>query len=217
MKGRKKVGICSLDGVFGVPKQLLVGGADKAVPCQKSSSGLVYDNTSAVFKQDGTCFEEEVFGVPKNRSGGTRSGLTLPGCVVLGGTSAAPLQQPGTSILVLRVRFWKYHEDVWEAPRQNFLEGRENPAMSFTDLLAPLCDDELWLSEAVLDAEGGTLSNHKIEVMRDGDNASQSTVCLQEDLVSSEDDGWTGELSNSDDESLTWEDLVGVDIQARDF
>eukprot|EP00971_Amphidinium_carterae_P010771 212797-Amphidinium_carterae.1 len=58
-EGRKQVGTCSLDGVSGVPKQLPLGPADMVVPCQKSSSGLVLDNTSAVFKQDGTCFEEE--------------------------------------------------------------------------------------------------------------------------------------------------------------
>eukprot|EP00971_Amphidinium_carterae_P141550 2804619-Amphidinium_carterae.1 len=156
---RKHFGTCSLEGVFGVPKQFTVGPAKAkqlftegrkqvpvgtaamAVPCQKSSSGLVLDDTSAVFKQDGTCFEEEVFGEPRNRSGGTRSGWNL-----------------------------FCGRGIFEVPRRGlggnqavFLEGRENPAMSLTDGLAPLCDDEFWLSEAVLDAEGGTLGDHKVE------------------------------------------------------
>eukprot|EP00971_Amphidinium_carterae_P250045 4963802-Amphidinium_carterae.2 len=119
-----------------------------AVPCQKSSSGLVLDNTSAR---------------------------------VLDNTSTA-LRQVGTCSAG---EILKYHEDAWE----------ENPAMSLMDLFG----------------------DHKVEALReDGANASQSTVCLQEDLETSEDDGWT-ELPNSDDESLTWEDLAGVDTQVQDF
>eukprot|EP00971_Amphidinium_carterae_P303566 6031946-Amphidinium_carterae.1 len=56
---------------------------------------------------------------------------------------------------------------------------------------------------------GGTRSGLREDV----DNASQPT----EDLVSSEDEGWTEELSNSEDKCTTWEDLAGVDTQARGF
>eukprot|EP00971_Amphidinium_carterae_P346820 6488520-Amphidinium_carterae.1 len=98
----------------------------------------------------------------------------------------------------------------------NLRQDRGATKLSITDLLAPLCGDELWLSEAVLDAEGGTLSEPKVEALReDGDNASQFTACPQGDLASSEDDVWTEELSNSDDEGPTWEDLDSVDTHAR--
>eukprot|EP00971_Amphidinium_carterae_P160744 3187078-Amphidinium_carterae.3 len=166
---QKQVGRCSSEGGFGV--QLPVGPADMVAPCQKTSSGLVFDNTSAVCKQGGTCFGEEG--------------------EVLGKTSTA-LQQVGT---------WSAGEVF--LPRRPlgdtqavFLEGRETQAMPLTGLLAPLCEDELWLSEAVSDAKGGTISDHKVEALReDGATASQS--------------------SDLGDDSLTWDDLASMGPRPR--
>eukprot|EP00971_Amphidinium_carterae_P257742 5116028-Amphidinium_carterae.4 len=92
---------CSLDGVFAVPSQLPVGPADMAAPCQKSSSGLLLDNTSAVLsrmglalrrkflacqrtdREVGTSSAGEVFVVPRRRLGGTQvvflEGREIPG------------------------------------------------------------------------------------------------------------------------------------------
>eukprot|EP00971_Amphidinium_carterae_P233446 4633195-Amphidinium_carterae.1 len=56
--------------------------------------------------------------------------------------------------------------------------------------------DEAWLSDAQTfetDAKRGTLGNTSVEALgEDGETASLSTDCLQEDLSSSDDDDFRG-------------------------
>eukprot|EP00971_Amphidinium_carterae_P083917 1660659-Amphidinium_carterae.2 len=65
------------------------GGNYMVLPREKSSSGVVLDNTSAIIEQVGTCSAGEVFGVP------TMHGKTSSAGVVLDNTSAA-FEQVGT-------------------------------------------------------------------------------------------------------------------------
>eukprot|EP00971_Amphidinium_carterae_P146395 2901658-Amphidinium_carterae.1 len=57
--------------------------------------------------------------------------------------------------------------------------------LSITELQTPLLDDETWLSDAQTsetDAKEGTIGSTKVEALgEDGDTASLSTDCLQED------------------------------------
>eukprot|EP00971_Amphidinium_carterae_P170632 3381676-Amphidinium_carterae.1 len=228
---RAETGWNLFTGWRGVPKQLPVGPAapaDKELRCLKSSLRLELDdipakamfqvgtcsaegtwsylvrrvhrvwcffNTSAVLKQGGTCFEEE-----------------RVRCL------AKPPRLYNRLELVQREKFLKYHEDVWELLRQFFLRaGRTR-----------LCHSRICWPHSVMTNFGcqkqfGTLkevplgiSDHKVEALReDGDTASQSTACLQEDLASSADDRWKEEPSDSDDDSLTWDDLASMGPQAR--
>eukprot|EP00971_Amphidinium_carterae_P191561 3801431-Amphidinium_carterae.1 len=81
---------------------------------------------------------------------------------------------------------------------------RELARRSYRSYLLRQRGRELWLSEELAgpDVEGDALQ--KVE---DGDTVSLSTECLQEDLCSSLEDSWTEEVSSSDEEDFTWEDL----------
>eukprot|EP00971_Amphidinium_carterae_P136106 2696984-Amphidinium_carterae.1 len=75
---------------------------------------------------------------------------------------------------------------------------RENSALSSKELHAPLCDEETWLTEGFSGAfaKRATLRNNKDEVWgEDGETASLTSECLQEDL------------SSSDDKDFSWEAL----------
>eukprot|EP00971_Amphidinium_carterae_P026324 519190-Amphidinium_carterae.1 len=87
---------------------------------------------------------------------------------------------------VKRVGFLLYQKNNREVPML--------PTLSIRELQAPILDDEAWCSDAQTsetDARAGTLGT-KVEALgEDGETASLSTDCLQEDLSSSNDDDFS--------------------------
>eukprot|EP00971_Amphidinium_carterae_P096520 1910192-Amphidinium_carterae.1 len=99
--------------------------------------------------------------------------------------------------LVQRVRFLVYHKGDRRSGATRFAHPscRANSVLSDKELHAPLLDDESWLSDAHTsgtEAKGDTFGSTKAEALgEDGETASLSTDCLQEDLPSSDDEDFT--------------------------